>query len=66
VHSYDDVITSKGFLSDLASLNSVIAQSLKDAGLPVIMNGNVCYSDKDEDFDSGTLSSVMEPKRRCE
>lgn len=65
MHSYDDVITSKGFLSDLTSLNSVIAQSLKDAGLPVIMNGNVCYSDKDEDFDSGTLSSVMEPKRRA-
>ena len=62
---YDDVITSKGFLSDLAALNSVIAQSLTDAGLPVIMNGNVCYSDKDEDFDRGTLSSVMEPKRRA-
>ncbi|EDM70146.1 hypothetical protein RAZWK3B_11076 [Roseobacter sp. AzwK-3b] len=65
VQSYDDVITSKGFLSDLKALNTVIAQSLTDAGLPVIMNGNVCYSDKDEDFNKGTLSSLMEPKRKA-
>jgi LmbE family N-acetylglucosaminyl deacetylase len=65
VRSYDDVITSKEFLGDLEALNKVIAQSLSKAGLPVIINGNVCYSDKDEDFDKGTLSSVMEPKRKA-
>lgn len=65
MQSYDDVITSQDFLSDLQSLNTVIAQSLTAAGLPVIINGNVCYSDKNEDFDKGTLSSLMEPKRKA-
>jgi len=63
--SYSDVVSSQAFLQDLSDLNTAIADSLKAAGEPVAINGNVCYLHMQEDFHLGPMSPRMDPKRRA-
>ena len=62
--SYDDLINSPSFKSDLASLNQALLGSLKQFGAPQFLNGNLFYEHRSEGFADAPLSPDMDEKRR--
>lgn len=61
----EEILASGAFLDDLRSLNAAIVAALEAAGEPAVINGNVLYANKVEDFDSAAFSPVMAAKRRA-
>jgi len=65
VQSYEDIVASPAFLQDLKALNTAIVQALEAAGEDAVINGNVLYRNKLENFHEAEFSPEMEPKRRA-
>ncbi len=65
MQSYEDVVTAPAFLQDLDALNTTIVQALEAAGEAAVINGNVLYRNKLENFHKADFSPEMDPKRRA-
>ncbi|MBE0452377.1 PIG-L family deacetylase [Roseovarius autotrophicus] len=61
----EEILSSEAFLSDLAGLDGAIIAALEAAGEPAVINGNVLYANKVENFQKAAFSAEMAAKRRA-
>ncbi|PKQ11795.1 MAG: hypothetical protein CVT70_12760 [Alphaproteobacteria bacterium HGW-Alphaproteobacteria-1] len=61
----EEILVSEPFLHDLAGLNGAILAALEAAGEPAVINGNVLYANKVENFHEVGFAPEMAAKRRA-
>lgn len=63
--THDEILQSADFRNQLASLNQVIVDSLTAHGEAPVINGNVLYSHKQDDFLHAEPSPLLQNKRQA-